>query len=262
MTTAATGPVLVLGSASPARATLLRNAGVSRAHPAQPGRRGPAHPGCGQPDPGGADPDAGHRQGPGRGRAGPVRRGAGGAEREPGARDRRGLDARLRGRGPGQGPQRRARPAPGGPQCRIGLASCVTGHTVVDVATGRYRGSGPCARRCTSAARIEAELEAYIATGEPLAVAGSCTIDGLGGPFIDGIDGDHTNVIGLVTAHAALPCWPRSACAGPTSGSTPEGWPHVGRTTSAGWRSSRPVSGPGVRVRGAANEEGTDRQPW
>ena len=41
------------------------------------------------------------------------------------------------------------------------------------------------------------ELEAYIASGEPLAVAGSCTIDGLGGPFIDGIEGDHSNVIGL-----------------------------------------------------------------
>jgi septum formation protein len=28
-------------------------------------------------------------------------------------------------------------------------------------------------------------------------VAGSCTIDGLGGAFIDGVDGDHSNVIGL-----------------------------------------------------------------
>lgn len=41
------------------------------------------------------------------------------------------------------------------------------------------------------------ELEAYIATGEPLGVAGAFTIDGLGGWFLDGIDGDPTNVVGL-----------------------------------------------------------------
>ena len=43
----------------------------------------------------------------------------------------------------------------------------------------------------------EAELEAYIASGEPLGVAGAFTLDGLGGWFVDGIDGDPSNVIGL-----------------------------------------------------------------
>jgi septum formation protein len=43
----------------------------------------------------------------------------------------------------------------------------------------------------------EAEIEAYIATGEPLYVAGSFTIDGFGGPFIDRIAGDPHNVIGI-----------------------------------------------------------------
>ena len=43
----------------------------------------------------------------------------------------------------------------------------------------------------------EAELEDYIATGEPLGVAGAFTIDGLGGWFIDGVDGDPSNVVGL-----------------------------------------------------------------
>lgn len=43
----------------------------------------------------------------------------------------------------------------------------------------------------------EDELTAYIASGEPLGVAGAFTIDGLGGWFIDGVDGDHTNVVGL-----------------------------------------------------------------
>jgi septum formation protein len=41
------------------------------------------------------------------------------------------------------------------------------------------------------------EVDAYVATGEPLSVAGGFTVDGLGGPFIEGIDGDHHGVVGL-----------------------------------------------------------------
>ncbi|WP_068396858.1 Maf family protein [Kribbia dieselivorans] len=43
----------------------------------------------------------------------------------------------------------------------------------------------------------DAEIEAYVATGEPLRCAGAFTIDGLGAPYIDGVDGDPSNVIGL-----------------------------------------------------------------
>lgn len=43
----------------------------------------------------------------------------------------------------------------------------------------------------------EAELEAYLRSGEPIQVAGAFTIDGLGGQFIDSIDGDAGTVIGL-----------------------------------------------------------------
>lgn len=43
----------------------------------------------------------------------------------------------------------------------------------------------------------DALIEAYVATGEPLNVAGAFTIDGLGGPFIERIDGDPHNVVGL-----------------------------------------------------------------
>lgn len=43
----------------------------------------------------------------------------------------------------------------------------------------------------------DGEIEAYVATGEPLAVAGGFTIDGLGGPFVTGIEGDHHGVVGL-----------------------------------------------------------------
>lgn len=41
------------------------------------------------------------------------------------------------------------------------------------------------------------EIAAYIQTGEPLAVAGAFTVDGLGGWFVDSIEGDHHNVVGL-----------------------------------------------------------------
>lgn len=47
------------------------------------------------------------------------------------------------------------------------------------------------------ASPTSAELEAYIATTEPFEVAGALTIDGLGGAFVTGIEGDHHNVIGL-----------------------------------------------------------------
>ena len=43
----------------------------------------------------------------------------------------------------------------------------------------------------------DAEIDAYVATGEPLHVAGAFTIDGLGGPFVERIDGDPGNVVGL-----------------------------------------------------------------
>jgi septum formation protein len=41
------------------------------------------------------------------------------------------------------------------------------------------------------------EIDAYVATGEPLEVAGSFTIDGRGGAFVERIEGDASNVIGL-----------------------------------------------------------------
>ena len=43
----------------------------------------------------------------------------------------------------------------------------------------------------------DAEIEAYIATGEPQHVAGAFTIDGYGAAFITGLGGDHHNVIGI-----------------------------------------------------------------
>ena len=71
-----------------------------------------------------------------------------------------------------------------------------TGHCIVDAATGR-RASAVAATEVRFAAFTTAELEAYLATGEPLRVAGSFTLDGWFAPFVEGIVGDHGNVIGL-----------------------------------------------------------------
>jgi septum formation protein len=43
----------------------------------------------------------------------------------------------------------------------------------------------------------EAEIAAYTATGEPSEVAGAFTVDGLGGWFVERVDGDHHNVVGV-----------------------------------------------------------------
>jgi len=43
----------------------------------------------------------------------------------------------------------------------------------------------------------DAEIDVYVATGEPLQVSGAFMIDGLGGAFIDRIESDHLDVIGV-----------------------------------------------------------------
>jgi septum formation protein len=77
---------------------------------------------------------------------------------------------------------------------RVGVLH--TGHCLVDTASGRHasRGVDTAVR---FAALTDAEIDAYCATGEPTEVAGAFTVDGLGGWFIDGIDGDHHNVVGV-----------------------------------------------------------------
>jgi len=47
------------------------------------------------------------------------------------------------------------------------------------------------------AAVDDADIDAYVATGEPLAVAGAFTVDGLGGAFVERIEGDYHNVVGV-----------------------------------------------------------------
>ncbi len=77
-----------------------------------------------------------------------------------------------------------------------GKGVLVTGHTVIDRDSG-HQVEQAVATTVHFGRPSPDELAAYIASGEPFEVAGSCTIDGLGGAFIDGLEGDHTNVIGL-----------------------------------------------------------------
>ncbi|MGW3406265.1 nucleoside triphosphate pyrophosphatase [Streptomyces zhihengii] len=71
-----------------------------------------------------------------------------------------------------------------------------TGHCVIDTVTGR-RASATASTTVRFGEPSDAEVAAYVASGEPLHVAGAFTLDGLSAPFVDGIDGDPGNVIGL-----------------------------------------------------------------
>lgn len=71
-----------------------------------------------------------------------------------------------------------------------------TGHCVTDTATGRSV-SATASTTVRFGEPTDAEIAAYVASGEPLHVAGAFTLDGRSAPFVEGIDGDHGNVIGL-----------------------------------------------------------------
>jgi len=75
-------------------------------------------------------------------------------------------------------------------------ARLCTGHWLIDGGSGR-QASDVAATIVRFGTPTDAELAAYVATGEPLQLAGAFSIDGRGAPFIDGIDGDPSNVIGL-----------------------------------------------------------------
>jgi septum formation protein len=77
-----------------------------------------------------------------------------------------------------------------------------TGHWLIDgrdPEDGGSRGSvgGLSSTVVHFAAVSDAEIDAYVASGEPLHVAGAFTIDGLGGAFVTGIEGDHHGVVGV-----------------------------------------------------------------
>ncbi|MBA3233343.1 MAG: septum formation inhibitor Maf [Propionibacteriales bacterium] len=75
-------------------------------------------------------------------------------------------------------------------------AELVTGHCVIDTTSGRHE-QGVARTVVEFADLSDAEIDAYVATREPLHVAGGFTIDGLGGAFVTRIEGDHHNVVGI-----------------------------------------------------------------
>lgn len=71
-----------------------------------------------------------------------------------------------------------------------------TGHTLVRLPDGATA-EGVSSTVVHFASPSDAEIEAYVATGEPLWCAGAFTIDGLGGAFVEGVEGDPHGVVGL-----------------------------------------------------------------
>ena len=71
-----------------------------------------------------------------------------------------------------------------------------TGHCLIDFATGRVA-KGASKATLHFSEFSDTMIDRYIATGEPLEVAGSFTLDGFGGAFIEGIEGDPSGIIGL-----------------------------------------------------------------
>ncbi len=77
-----------------------------------------------------------------------------------------------------------------------------TGHWLIDERDAGSGGTGGTLGATSStvvhfADLSDAEIDAYVATGEPLAVAGAFTVDGRGGAFVTGIEGDHHGVVGV-----------------------------------------------------------------
>ncbi|MCL1868788.1 MAG: Maf family nucleotide pyrophosphatase [Promicromonosporaceae bacterium] len=77
-----------------------------------------------------------------------------------------------------------------------------TGHWVVDLRDAAAGGTG-ATLGATSSTTVhfadidDDEIAAYVATGEPLNVAGAFTVDGIGGPYVERIEGDHHGVVGI-----------------------------------------------------------------
>jgi septum formation protein len=74
-----------------------------------------------------------------------------------------------------------------------------TGHALLELRDGTVTRTVPgvASTEVRFAHLSDEEIQAYVGTGEPLEVAGAFTIDGLGGWYIESIVGDHHNVVGL-----------------------------------------------------------------
>lgn len=71
-----------------------------------------------------------------------------------------------------------------------------TGHCIIDTEKG-IEIADRVTTKVTFTDMTEEEIADYVASGEPLHVAGGFTLDGFGSPFIPVIEGDYTNVVGI-----------------------------------------------------------------
>lgn len=108
-----------------------------------------------------------------------------------------------------------------------------TGHWLVDDRPATAGGTGGSVGATSSTVVhfgevTDAEIDAYIATGEPLSVAGAFTLDGRAAPFVTGVEGDPGTVVGLSLAvlrdllrQVGLGWFDLAA---PVASATPQGW--------------------------------------
>lgn len=177
-----------------ARAKALAVAGAFKADPPEPDPAGAGAPGTGPLGAGSpkTDPlEAGSR---GVGRPGPGGRDAaamGAGVFVVGCDSMLEIDGRIVGK-------------PGDPETAVerwrsmrgATGTLHTGHTLVRLPDGATA-EGVSSTVVHFARPSDAEIEAYVATGEPLWCAGAFTIDGLGGAFVEGVEGDPHGVVGL-----------------------------------------------------------------
>lgn len=80
-----------------------------------------------------------------------------------------------------------------------------TGQTVIDVAGGKSK-SALSTTEITFAKISDDEIRSYVATEEPIFLAGGASLDGIGSPYISHISGDATGVLGLSMNHLRMLC--------------------------------------------------------
>lgn len=82
---------------------------------------------------------------------------------------------------------------------RGGSGTLHSGHWVIDDRDDGTSGTlGATSSTVVHFAELsDAEIDAYVATGEPLRVAGAFTVDGIGGPYVTAIEGDYHGVVGV-----------------------------------------------------------------
>lgn len=79
---------------------------------------------------------------------------------------------------------------------RSSTATLMTGHCLIDVVSAKSA-EAVVKTDIAFASPTDAELEAYLSTGESLGAAGGFTLEGFGAPFIERIEGDALNVMGV-----------------------------------------------------------------